>query len=252
MNNLLALSTGAIADIVALALVLIFAIVGLKQGFAKSFISTFGTLIALVLASLLCNSFATFLQNKFGLVETIGNALPGTLSNIFGEDVMNVTLAQATENKLSEAGVASWIINIVISMQNNTSIPTDTTLNQILCPTIAYYVVIVIAFVLLLIIFKILLWLLGKIIIKMYTIKAIKITDCTLGFVFGLIKGILIAELIIMVISILPIGFFQTLTLEMQSAPICTFLNNINLYSLILNSITNNGSLTDIVSNIIK
>lgn len=252
MNNLLSLSNSAIADIVALALILIFSLVGLKKGFAQTFISAFGTIISLTLASLLCSKTVMLLQDKFNLIDTVSNNLAGTLSNIFGDEIMNTTLAQATETNLNEAGIAGWLVNIIMSMQVNLSVPTDTTLNQIICPTFAYYIVLVIAFLILFVIFKILLWLLGKLILKLHSFKAVKIVDCSLGFALGLIKGILFVELFILIIGVIPIGLFQSLNIEIQNAPICSFLSNINLYALILNSITNSNSVTNIISNLIK
>lgn len=250
MENLLANTAGAIVDIVALTLIAVFAIIGLKQGFAKTFVSTFGTFISLILAALLCSSAVNTFQNNFGLVESISNGLQGSMTGLFGDTIMNTTLRQATETNLAEAGVTSWIIKIVLSIQTS-EIPMDVTLNQIICPVIAYYVVALISFVILFIIFKIMLFLLSRFVLKLYKIKIVKKTDKTLGVIFGLIRGILIIELAIWIISIIPLGFCHTLTIYIQNAPISNFLGNINLFSLIINSIANSGSLVNIILGII-
>ena len=75
MNLLLTTTGGAIVDIVALILFVGFAINGAKKGFIKSLISTFGSIISLFVAILLCSSVANFLENQFGFATQIGSWL---------------------------------------------------------------------------------------------------------------------------------------------------------------------------------
>ena len=65
------MATHIIIDIVTVALLLIFAIVGTVRGFAKTFISSFGTILSLIFAVLLCSLVATFLEQSFGLFSAI-------------------------------------------------------------------------------------------------------------------------------------------------------------------------------------
>ena len=145
MNNLLAANMPVIVDVVAIAFVALFAIRGISKGFAKLFVSVFGTILSLLFAVLLCTSVANFLQSQFSLVTTVSKSISGILEKVFGGPIMNTTLEQATTEKLAELGLGDWLSSIILSFASDSSIPTDTTLNEIICPTFAYYVVIVIA-----------------------------------------------------------------------------------------------------------
>lgn len=251
MENMMFSALSAVIDILALTLIFLFAFMGLKKGFAKSFITTFGMFLSLIFAALLASTSAGVLQKNFGMVESISNGLSGFLTNIFGDALMNTTLEQATEANMSEAGVFSWVIRIVLSIQSNNKIPTDVTLNQIICPVIAYYIVLIIAFIILYILFRLALFLLGEFIVKLHFFKTVRRADKTLGFIFGLMQGIFLFELIVLVIGIIPTGFFQSMLVEINNAPISGFLNKINLFALIMNSISIASSLPSIISSII-
>lgn len=238
MNNLLLLNAGAIVDIVALVFIFGFALLGFVRGFAKSFVSLFGTIISLLLAILLCPTVARFIESKFSLVSSFSESLAGTLNKLFGETIMNTTLEQATEQSLGDAGVAGWIISLVILFKGDTGIPMDITLNQLLCPTIAYYIVIIIAIVILFILFKILFFLLGVLVKKLYVIGIIKTVDRVLGLVLGIISGIVYLDAFILLISIIPINFVQDLYAYVLSSTFTMFLHNIDLFGAIMNAVS--------------
>ena len=244
MFNLLTTNYGAIVDIVALVFLLGFALRGLIVGFAKSFVSLFGTIISLLLAVLLCPSVAKFLESEFSLVTTISGSLGNTLNKIFGETIMNTTLEHATEEALGNAGVGGWLISIVLLFKDDINVPTNITLNELLCPTFSYYIVMLIAILVLFILFKILLFLLGEIVKKLYAISLVKHIDRTLGLVLGIISGIIYMEFLIMLISIIPIGFVQEVYGYILSSKIASFINNLNLFNSIMSSI----SINDVVS----
>lgn len=252
MENLLTSNVSAIIDLVALALILMFALIGLKKGFAKTFISTFGTFISLVLASLLASTAAEVLQNNFGIIESIGNRLSGFLTNLFGDTLMNTTLEQASEANMAEAGVFGWVIRLVLNLQNGGEIPVDTTLNQIICPVIAYYIVLIIAFVVLYILFKLALFLFGEFILKLHFFNTVRRFDKGLGFLFGLVQGVLVFELIVIIIGIIPVGFFQNIYSEICDATVSGFLTRINLFAFIISSLSSVGSVPSIITSIIN
>ena len=73
MNYLLLNNYSAMADIVALAFIALFALFGFIRGFTKTFFSIFGTIIAIVLAVLLAPLLTEFLQNSFSLINTVSD-----------------------------------------------------------------------------------------------------------------------------------------------------------------------------------
>ncbi len=244
MENLLLISSGAIVDIVALIFLLGFTILGFVRGFAKSFVSLFGTLLSFIFAILLSPAVSRFLESQFSLVGSISTSLESTLGKLFGEGIMNTTLGEATESSLGDAGLAGWIISIVLVFKKDVEIPTGVTLNQLLCPTIAYYVVIIIAVVIIFILFKTLFFLLSVLIKKLYVVKFIKVSDRFLGLILGVISGIMYLDGIILIISIIPLGFVQDLYAHILSSGFTMFIHNINLFGRIMNAV----SINDVVA----
>ncbi len=238
MLNLLAVNLPVIVDVVSLVFVSAFVIYGYAKGFVKQFLSVFGTILSLLLAVVLCTSVAGFLENQFKVVTTVSNGLGGVFTNLIGDKVMNTTLTEATEGYLNDHGMPIWLINIVLEFVSEGSLPMDTTLNQIICPTFAYYIVIACSAVGLFIVFKILFFLLSKIINKLHSIRLVAILDNTLGIVLGLVSGIIYLELIIIVVAIIPVPAFQSITIAIQNSFLTNFISKISLYNIILNAIS--------------
>ncbi len=250
MYNLLLSGGSATVDIVALLFIIIFALWGMLRGFTKTFFALFGTFLALMFSVLLAPSVANFMQSKFNSVTSLGGSISGFLNNVLGKDVMNATLSEITEGVLNKAGVSGFIISIILSFKGDSSVSQNTKVSDIIGPTFAYYVVIIIAVVALFIIFKIIFFIVSEIIKKSYKNKTIKKFDRTLGCALGLINGIINLEFIIMVISILPIPFFQGIYADIQAGGFAKLIENINLFGLIMNSISVN-SIIDFVKIII-
>lgn len=251
MNNLLAVNLPVIVDVVAIIFVAAFIIYGYAKGFVKQFVSAFGTIFSLLFAVILCASVAKFLQTRFGLVEIISAGLDGVLTNIVGADVMDITFGQAGRDYLAQQGMAAWMIDLVMLFVSDGSLPIDTTLRQVIGPTFAYYLLIILSAVGLFIIFKLLFFLLGKIIKKLHSIKLIAVIDNGLGCLLGLFSGIIYLELIIMVISIIPIQAVQDVYMAIQSSIFASFIAKINLYNVVLNAISSTnvvGYVKDLVT----
>ncbi len=248
MYNLLAgLSTGAIIDIVALAVIIVFAIIGLIQGFTKTFVSAFGGILALLLAGLLCGSMANFLEDKFSFITSVAGKLGGVMKNVFGE-VVDIPVGDSSEAILTKQGVAMWLVKMIFSIKEE--VPPETTVNSIICPIFAYYVVVIISFVALFILFKILFALLSRIVKSLYVFKLVLATDKILGLALGLVRGVIIVQILILVVNVIPISFFQNIAANIQYANFTNFINTINIFNVIINSFTSNN-LLDIIKGVV-
>ena len=230
-------TTGAIMDGAALLLLIIFAVGGLRKGFVKTFFGVFGTIISLVLAALLCASVAKFVESKFGLVTTISNWVSGTLSNIFGEELMNMPLEYATEENLTEAGVSGFILKILLSIDTS-AVDGSTPLKDVLAPVFGFYISAGICAIGLFIIFKIILFIIGEIFRKLHELPVIGAVDGLLGFAFGLVQGAIIVEIIISIIGIIPIDAVQSLSAEIPGTILTKFLSDINIYNIIVKALS--------------
>lgn len=251
MLNLLMANTPVIIDVVAIAFVAIFTIRGITKGFAKLFVSVFGTIFSLLFAVLLCASTAKFLEDKFSLVTSLTGSIGGILDSLFKPEIMNTTLEHATSEKLSELGLGSGLSSIILSFAQDNSIPTTTTLNEILCPTFAYYAVMGISILGLFIIFKILFFLAGAFVKKLHAIKLVAVVDKSLGFFVGLISGIIYLELVIIVLGVIPIPAVQNIYTALGQTVFAKFINDISLYQVILDALSS-VNVTKYVKEIIK
>lgn len=250
MNNLLLINTtGAIIDGVALIIILLSFIMGAKKGFVKTFLSVFGGLLSLLIAVLLCSAVARFLETRFGTVTAVSGWLEGVLSNLFGSDLMNTTLQEANESSLAEAGLAKWLLEIVISYKGTDGISQTITLNKIISPVFAYYIVAFLCIIGLYIIFRIIFYLIGEIVLKMHSLSLVRITDGILGAVLGLIRGVLIIDILLLLLSVIPIGFMQNIAVETDNTVITAFIGRFNLFGYILEQFLN-GNISDIITDI--
>ena len=211
----------------------IFIFNGAKKGFTRLFINIFGTIISIVLALLLCGVVADFFEESFSLVTSLTSSIESVVTKLLGDTLANTTLTEFNETLLNGNGLASMFLGIILLAQQNTNIPVDVTINQVVSPVIAYYVACIISFIILLIIFKILLFLLCQIITSIRSIKVIGALDSILGAVLGAIEFIVFTQLVLLFTSIIPIEFIQNVNSFLLQCPIILFIDNINLIELI-------------------
>ena len=239
MINMLLANYGAIINVVALVFMFGFALLGLSKGFVKTLISTFGTIFSLLFAVLLCSTVSDVLENKFSLVSSLSEKISNVLLNLLGEEVMETPLSLANDSTFGVAGIGGFLLSIVHSIRTDASLPPTATLNDVLAPTFSYYVVIAISIVITFILFKIALFLIGEIVKRhLYEVNIIRRTDRTLGFFLGLISGVVYLEFIILIISILPFGFFQNLYVQIHASTVGGIIESINLYSKLTSTIS--------------
>lgn len=233
MLNILLSNFGATVDIVALVFVFVYATFGAIKGFTKTFFSMFGTFIGLIIAAALAPYMAKFLESKFGWITAITNSLPGVLDNFFSKELLNMPISSATEQTLAEMGLAGFLIKAVLSAKTNTKTPPNATVMQVVYPTFAYYIVVIISLVVLFIILRVIFHVIGEIVKKHYENKKIAKFDRILGFFAGVIHGILVLEMIILIASIMPLGFAQKIYSGVQASTFASFLEKINLFRII-------------------
>ena len=240
------MSYTTIIDIVAIGLILIFAVIGIIRGFSKTFLSTFGSIIALICAALLCSATTATLEKSFGAVTFFTDKSAGAIAGIFGEDVLNATVGQV--NSGAVPNVPAWLTNIIKNLLNTETIDASMTLKNVIAPIFGYYITLIISFLVLYILFRIVLFLIGRFLNKITKIRIIGRIDKFLGFFLGIIKGMIVIQLIIVVINVIPLEFLQNLSLEIGKSQVCAFLNKINLINIIVEAFTN----PEFILNIIK
>lgn len=242
---------GALVDLIALVVILGFAFLGLKKGFTKTFVSMFGTLFSLLFAVLLCKSAVSFLESKYQMVTSISNWTSGFVSRFFGADITTIPLKYASEELLRSTNLSSWLIGLILSVKAQGSVDPTATLDSIISPVLGYYIVLILALIVLYILFKVLFFLIGEIVKRAYNIKVIGVLDTVLGVVIGVVHGIVILQLSIMVIHVIPMGFFQNLSLQIDNSVFASFINKVNVFGIILRSMSS-LNLTEIITSILN
>lgn len=236
-------------DIVVCLIILVFVIMDASKGFSRRVIKVFGTFLSIILGVLFCSQMASFLQDKFGLVATLTETVSGGVTGLLG-DLANTTLAEATEGSLESGNVMGFLIKIILEAKNNPEIPMNTTLNQVVAPTIAYYVACAISFIGLFILFKILFFLLGVILKQLQKIKVIGVTDKLLGAVLGVVEGIISVQTLIMILGFLQFGILAEFYASIDTTVICKVVNSINLFEVLGRSLSF-GNVLNVIKGII-
>lgn len=231
--NLMA-SASAIVNVVALVLLLFFALHGMINGFVKTLISLFGTVISFLIAILLCPNVITFLQTRFMILDKLAGSLSGFLEKTFGSELMGMTIEQAETSNAILSGFGGLIIKTILKIKGTDGITETMLVSEVLPRTFAYYLLLVLAVLVLFILFKLIFAVLVKFIEKAHSISMVSGIDKTLGFFLGIISGVINLEFIILVIGLLPFNFCQTLYQTIISSEVGGFLANINLISLIM------------------
>ena len=244
MQLLLLNNFSATIDIVALAILIIYALYGLIRGFTKTFFSVFGSIIGVALALLITPSVISFLQSKFSVLDGFRKSFYGVSKKMLGSELYSTPLALATKESLS--GVAGFIANAVLSLKNNSNISANSTIGQALATTFAYYVLLIICGIIVFIILKCIFYLIAEIVKKAYKNKAFATFDRSLGLALGFINGIFTLEMLILLVGILPIPFCQQIIININGTTLTKFIQNINLYQLIVDKVINSNILSKI------
>lgn len=249
MNTiLLSSTTSAIMDGAAILIICAFVIHGARKGFVKTFFGVFGGFFSLLFAVLLCGSVAKTLETHYKFITSLSARLNGTLSGIFGEELMNTPLSESGN---LTSNTASWILNIIKNLGVLEELDQTTTLGNIICPIFAYYIVAILGAILLFIIFKLIFFVVGEIVYKMHAFTIIKVTDNFLGAVLGILRGVIIIQSILMIIKIIPILFFQNIIAEIPDTFFVSLLYNGNIFEQIINAFLN-SNITEIILSILN
>ena len=198
-------------DIVIIAVLLIFVIIGCVKGFMFSILSLFGGTVNFFIALLLCKPATTLINSVFGLESALSNTFSSNLTNMstgfdivlssFGSQAELSTHVSETINNSSLSTFSKGILNNTVHITTDNVAGTNITLNNIISSSVATFLTIVITFVILFALIYLILWILSSISKKARQISGIKITDRIFGIIFGFIKGSLVIILIFGILS---------------------------------------------------
>lgn len=237
MENLLSVTKwGSLVDLVVVALIILFCLIGLYEGFIERFMRTISKILSLVLAFALCKPFASLLNALFSLDKGLGRALGKSFAN---NDALNVEVASYEEltSSLGGNGLPGFLKKALKKVWHNGE---TTTIAKMLGNVVGKYIVIVISFIALIFIVKIACLIIKKILCKVEE-KSIPVlfTNKILGVVIGLVESFVFIYLALFVINILPDSFLSDVQNAIDHSGVCKFLTKHNIFSLIFSSMLN-------------
>lgn len=229
MQLLNGVSNTLIVDIAFLVILAIFLIVGLCKGFVKQIFGALSSVIALVAAYFLCAYLVKFLEQQFGLLTKLAEAIGSQIgtTGVAGEPASK----EAIEKAVSEFGLPAFIADYA-----KAQLGTDTSLKiyQLFGNILGNLVLSAGCFIVLYIVFRLVLVLLCKLLQSVVKAPGLNALDRVLGMLLSLVKGVLVLYVIIFVVDVIPVneGFIATVKAAISESTVGSFLQNHNLFSM--------------------
>lgn len=236
MANLL-LSSNATVDIVLIAIMALFAFYGFIKGFTSLLVRFLAGILTLVLSFVLCRNAADFLNDVFGMTDKLGASIAGALPKVFGEELMSMPVSMVNEGNLGSLSVPKFIVNLLLKIASDGSVPADTAVVDVLAPAFAYYIAVVIGFVLCYILFRILFFLIGRLFKGVNKIPLLGGVNRLLGFLLGAIQGFLVVYVALSVVDLLPFGFLEGFKNLLAASKVASGIMSINVFGILFGTV---------------
>ena len=199
----------AVIDIIIIAVLLVFAIVGMVKGFLNTILSLFGTLASIGVAILTARPVAKFLDKIFGIIGAIGGKLSGTITNITPFQSADPYIDTINGTQLKEyissnnPGFKERVYTLfiedakVFTAEGGDYVAADAEVVNYIAQRLAAVITLVIAAVIVFILLKVAVLILSKLFDALTKNRAISGIDRTLGLLFGFAKGALLVCIVL-------------------------------------------------------
>ncbi len=195
----------AVIDIIVIAGLLVFGIIGMVKGFLNTILSLFSTVASIGVAIFCAKPVSKFLNNTFGLVSKIGGKIaesigagitPFQSAEAAGSPITGEYTGEMLKNYLGNDGLTFqeriyrlFIEDSKVFTAGETAAQSDQIVVQYIGERLAAVISVIIAAVLIFIAIKIAVLLLSKLFNALTKHRAISGIDRTLGLLFGLVKA---------------------------------------------------------------
>ena len=216
-------------DVIVLIALLVFAVIGFIKGFLTESIRLVATIASFVIAAIFCARLAAVIIDSTGLDETIATWFAGSFPN---EEVPIDKLPEVIATLKLPSFINASAIEYAQSLGTET-----VTVSAVMSATLAKYVVIALSFVILSVAVKIICAILKFFFKLIKKIPGIGFVDRILGIVIGVAKGALYVCGVFYILKLLPLDALNGLKEEISSAPLCSFLNDYNIFTFLFSLI---------------
>lgn len=197
---------GIILDVIIIAVIALFVLIGAKRGFAKTAVETVGFFLSVYLAFSLCTPIAQTVSDATikpavisGITEAIESSEQST-SEIATQKVWDA-LPKYVQSLAEKANITPYNLTDYIgnAAETNETIATAVTENVVM--PLVYNLVKIIVAVLLFVILIILTKLLAVLIGKVFKLPLLNSLNSSVGAIFGGVQGVLVAVVLCLIVS---------------------------------------------------
>ncbi len=204
-------TVGLIIDVVIIALLVIFGLIGFKKGFLKSILSLFSWIVCLVVAVLTAKYVAGWINGIYDFSALIGDKIAKGLvkSNEFFATSINTFANKDAVISAIPDGTNKLLTQLIKIVFSNTAVDWQSTssIGSIMGASLGHIVMIVIAGILVFVVLMIVVALLTKFLNKIASTKIIGGLNKILGLCLGVIKAgciIVIINGVLIALSLVP------------------------------------------------
>lgn len=204
---------GIIIDVAIVALLVIFALIGLKNGLLKSVLSFFSWGVCILVAFLTAKYVASWINGIYNFSNLIGSKIAKGLigTNEFFAQSINVYEAGGKDALIAAIptninGLLAQLIKVVFS-NTNVDMSSTNTIGSVVGSSLGHICMVIIAGVLVFIVLKIAIALLSKLFKNIEQTKILGGLNKILGLTLGLLKAgliILVVNVVFVALSLVP------------------------------------------------
>ncbi len=202
---------GLIIDILIVAVLIIFGIIGFNKGFLKSFISLFSWVVCILIAIFTAKYVANWINGIYDFSSLIGGRIADGLTGVnefFSQSISEFSSTEEIINNLPADlnGLLSQLIKVVFSNTSVDMTSTDT-IASVVGSSLGHICMVIIAGILTFIVLKIVIALLSRLFDNISRTKILGGLNKVLGLIFGVLKAgciIIILNCILVGLSLIP------------------------------------------------
>ena len=195
-----------IVDIILIAIIVFFAIIGLCKGFVKSLVSLFKGLTDVVIAIVLAKPIAKLLSGIGAIYNMVSNAIAKLvpIGVLISEESFNGLSGTVTGKQLAEVVPHGNILKIFFKsmFEETTTYETYEQLSNVFNSAVVNIAMVVIAFILVFLLLCITLTIITHIFLNKAGEARLPILDKPLGLLFGAAKGVVFVVMILFAIRL--------------------------------------------------
>ena len=202
---------GLIIDILIVAVLIIFGIIGFNKGFLKSFISLFSWVVCILIAIFTAKYVANWINGIYDFSSLIGGRIADGLTGVnefFSQSISEFSSTEEIINNLPADlnRLLSQLIKVVFSNTSVDMTSTDT-IASVVGLSLGHICMVIIAGILTFIVLKIVIALLSRLFDNISRTKILGGLNKVLGLIFGVLKAgciIIILNCILVGLSLIP------------------------------------------------